>query len=103
MNFGLTSVLIPLSTSRYEEMLADFGLAKATAWNDIKSCKGTPYWMAPEVIFIFLNLLFDCIVYRLGMLLFSSIIIIYYTSQLGWFIIFIRITVNLVGQRKMVL
>ncbi|KAM0063965.1 putative mitogen-activated protein kinase kinase kinase STE-STE11 family [Helianthus debilis subsp. tardiflorus] len=30
--------------------LADFGLAKATALNDIKSCKGTPYWMAPEVV-----------------------------------------------------
>ncbi|XP_073065820.1 mitogen-activated protein kinase kinase kinase 1-like [Primulina eburnea] len=30
--------------------LADFGLAKATKMNDIKSCKGTPYWMAPEVV-----------------------------------------------------
>ncbi|KAK9071008.1 hypothetical protein SSX86_009576 [Deinandra increscens subsp. villosa] len=30
--------------------LADFGLAKATKFNDIKSCKGTPYWMAPEVV-----------------------------------------------------
>lgn len=30
--------------------LADFGLAKATTLNDIKSCKGTPYWMAPEVV-----------------------------------------------------
>ncbi|KAL4580650.1 hypothetical protein LXL04_016850 [Taraxacum kok-saghyz] len=30
--------------------LADFGLAKATKLNDIKSCKGTPYWMAPEVV-----------------------------------------------------
>uniref|UniRef100_A0A7N0V7P0 mitogen-activated protein kinase kinase kinase n=1 Tax=Kalanchoe fedtschenkoi TaxID=63787 RepID=A0A7N0V7P0_KALFE len=29
--------------------LADFGLAKATRKNDVKSCKGTPYWMAPEV------------------------------------------------------
>ncbi|CAL5407419.1 unnamed protein product [Camellia sinensis] len=28
--------------------LADFGLAKATTLNDVKSCKGTPYWMAPE-------------------------------------------------------
>ncbi|PIM97235.1 Mitogen-activated protein kinase kinase kinase [Handroanthus impetiginosus] len=32
--------------------LADFGLAKATKLNDIKSCKGTPYWMAPEVTFL---------------------------------------------------
>ncbi|PIN13171.1 MEKK [Handroanthus impetiginosus] len=30
--------------------LADFGLAKATKLDDLKSCKGTPYWMAPEVI-----------------------------------------------------
>ncbi|KAK4758319.1 hypothetical protein SAY87_019620 [Trapa incisa] len=30
--------------------LADFGLAKATMLNDIKSCKGTPFWMAPEVV-----------------------------------------------------
>ncbi|KAK1430240.1 hypothetical protein QVD17_12840 [Tagetes erecta] len=30
--------------------LADFGLAKATKLNDIKSCKGTPFWMAPEVV-----------------------------------------------------
>ncbi|XP_073140447.1 mitogen-activated protein kinase kinase kinase 1-like [Henckelia pumila] len=30
--------------------LADFGLAKATKMNDIKSCKGTPFWMAPEVV-----------------------------------------------------
>ncbi|KAL7235853.1 hypothetical protein ACSBR1_019189 [Camellia fascicularis] len=30
--------------------LADFGLAKATTLNDVKSCKGTPYWMAPEVV-----------------------------------------------------
>ncbi|KAK4755888.1 hypothetical protein SAY87_009645 [Trapa incisa] len=30
--------------------LADFGLAKATKLNDIKSSKGTPYWMAPEVV-----------------------------------------------------
>ncbi|KAI3821615.1 hypothetical protein L1987_09184 [Smallanthus sonchifolius] len=29
--------------------LADFGLAKVTKLNDIKSCKGTPYWMAPEL------------------------------------------------------
>ncbi|PWA91236.1 cysteine oxygenase/2-aminoethanethiol dioxygenase [Artemisia annua] len=28
--------------------LADFGLANAL--NDIKSCKGTPYWVAPEVV-----------------------------------------------------
>ncbi|KAK3009496.1 hypothetical protein RJ639_013861, partial [Escallonia herrerae] len=28
--------------------LSDFGLAKATKLNDVKSCKGTPYWMAPE-------------------------------------------------------
>ncbi|KAL9451831.1 hypothetical protein AB3S75_013412 [Citrus x aurantiifolia] len=31
--------------------LADFGLAKlATTMNDVKSCKGTPFWMAPEVV-----------------------------------------------------
>jgi mitogen-activated protein kinase kinase kinase 1 len=31
--------------------LADFGLAKATTkLNDVKSCKGTPFWMAPEVV-----------------------------------------------------
>ncbi|GFQ02421.1 mitogen-activated protein kinase kinase kinase 1 [Phtheirospermum japonicum] len=28
--------------------LADFGLAKATKFNDVKSCKGTAFWMAPE-------------------------------------------------------
>ncbi|XP_056164500.1 mitogen-activated protein kinase kinase kinase 1-like isoform X2 [Syzygium oleosum] len=30
--------------------LADFGLAKATTLNDIRSCKGTAFWMAPEVV-----------------------------------------------------
>ncbi|XP_050282604.1 uncharacterized protein LOC126723302 isoform X6 [Quercus robur] len=31
--------------------LADFGsLAKVTKLNDIKSCIGTPFWMAPEVV-----------------------------------------------------
>uniref|UniRef100_A0A5B7AG62 mitogen-activated protein kinase kinase kinase n=1 Tax=Davidia involucrata TaxID=16924 RepID=A0A5B7AG62_DAVIN len=30
--------------------LADFGLAKATKMNDVKSCKGTAFWMAPEVV-----------------------------------------------------
>ncbi|EPS68019.1 hypothetical protein M569_06750, partial [Genlisea aurea] len=30
--------------------LADFGLAKMSKLNDIKSSKGTPFWMAPEVI-----------------------------------------------------
>ncbi|KAJ0233250.1 Mitogen-activated protein kinase kinase kinase 9 [Hirschfeldia incana] len=30
--------------------LADFGLAKVSRLNDIKSSKGTPFWMAPEVI-----------------------------------------------------
>ncbi|KAG5525921.1 hypothetical protein RHGRI_032276 [Rhododendron griersonianum] len=30
--------------------LADFGLAKATKLNDIKSSKGTAFWMAPEVV-----------------------------------------------------
>ncbi|KAF2320167.1 hypothetical protein GH714_024859 [Hevea brasiliensis] len=30
--------------------LADFGLAKATKLKDVKSSKGTPYWMAPEVV-----------------------------------------------------
>ncbi|CAK9171725.1 unnamed protein product [Ilex paraguariensis] len=29
--------------------LADFGLAKATRLNDVQSCKGTAFWMAPEV------------------------------------------------------
>ncbi|AEE82648.1 putative mitogen-activated protein kinase [Arabidopsis thaliana] len=30
--------------------LADFGLAEASKFNDIMSCKGTLFWMAPEVI-----------------------------------------------------
>lgn len=30
--------------------LADFGLAKSTKLNDVQSCKGTAFWMAPEVI-----------------------------------------------------
>ncbi|KAJ7946659.1 Protein kinase [Quillaja saponaria] len=30
--------------------LADFGLAKATKLNDVKSSKGSPFWMAPEVV-----------------------------------------------------
>ncbi|CAM8941520.1 unnamed protein product [Rhodiola kirilowii] len=30
--------------------LTDFGLAKATKLNDVKSCKGTALWMAPEVV-----------------------------------------------------
>ncbi|KAF9687255.1 hypothetical protein SADUNF_Sadunf02G0074500 [Salix dunnii] len=30
--------------------LADFGLAKATKLNDVKSCKGTAFWMAPEFL-----------------------------------------------------
>ncbi|KAL7208823.1 hypothetical protein ACSBR1_030534 [Camellia fascicularis] len=30
--------------------LADFGLAKVTKLNDIKSFRGTAYWMAPEVV-----------------------------------------------------
>ncbi|KAK7385244.1 hypothetical protein VNO78_30958 [Psophocarpus tetragonolobus] len=30
--------------------LADFGLAKAIKLNDVKSCKGTALWMAPEVV-----------------------------------------------------
>ncbi|GFP87601.1 mitogen-activated protein kinase kinase kinase 1 [Phtheirospermum japonicum] len=30
--------------------LADFGLAKAVKLNDAKSCKGTAFWMAPEVV-----------------------------------------------------
>ncbi|KAF3967343.1 hypothetical protein CMV_008648 [Castanea mollissima] len=30
--------------------LADFGLAKVTKLIDIKCCKGTPFWMAPEVV-----------------------------------------------------
>ncbi|KAL0438028.1 UNVERIFIED_CONTAM: Mitogen-activated protein kinase kinase kinase [Sesamum latifolium] len=30
--------------------LADFGLAKTTKLNDVKSCKGTALWMAPEVV-----------------------------------------------------
>ncbi|GLU01003.1 hypothetical protein SLE2022_183300 [Rubroshorea leprosula] len=30
--------------------LADFGLAKAIKLNDVKSCRGTAFWMAPEVV-----------------------------------------------------
>ncbi|CAN6928172.1 unnamed protein product [Brassica oleracea] len=30
--------------------LADFGLAKVSQLNSIKSCKGTPFWLATEVI-----------------------------------------------------
>ncbi|ONI34915.1 hypothetical protein PRUPE_1G505700 [Prunus persica] len=30
--------------------LADFGLAKTIQMNDIISCQGTAYWMAPEVV-----------------------------------------------------
>ncbi|KAI3785368.1 hypothetical protein L1987_44486 [Smallanthus sonchifolius] len=30
--------------------LADFGLAKVAKFNDVKSCKGTAFWMAPEVV-----------------------------------------------------
>ncbi|KAI6690846.1 hypothetical protein NL676_027674 [Syzygium grande] len=30
--------------------LADFGLAKVTTLNDVRSCKGTAFWMAPEVV-----------------------------------------------------
>ncbi|CAJ1971824.1 unnamed protein product [Sphenostylis stenocarpa] len=30
--------------------LSDFGLAKAIKFNDVKSCKGTAFWMAPEVV-----------------------------------------------------
>ncbi|CAA7026689.1 unnamed protein product [Microthlaspi erraticum] len=30
--------------------LADFGLAKVSKLNDVKSCRGSPFWMAPEVI-----------------------------------------------------
>ncbi|XP_057798292.1 mitogen-activated protein kinase kinase kinase 1-like [Salvia miltiorrhiza] len=30
--------------------LADFGLAKVAKLNDVKSCKGTAFWMAPEVV-----------------------------------------------------
>ncbi|KAI3879993.1 hypothetical protein MKX03_020401 [Papaver bracteatum] len=30
--------------------LADFGLAKTTKLNDVKSCEGTAFWMAPEVV-----------------------------------------------------
>ncbi|XP_042502995.1 mitogen-activated protein kinase kinase kinase 1-like [Macadamia integrifolia] len=33
--------------------LADFGLAKATKLNDVKSCKGTAFWMAPEMQAVF--------------------------------------------------
>ncbi|XP_047341421.1 mitogen-activated protein kinase kinase kinase 1-like [Impatiens glandulifera] len=39
--------------------LADFGLAKATKLNDVKSCQGTPFWMAPEVSALLMS--FDCI------------------------------------------
>ncbi|CBI23901.3 unnamed protein product, partial [Vitis vinifera] len=30
--------------------IADFGLAKAPKFNVVKSCKGTPFWMEPEVV-----------------------------------------------------
>nr|CAE00640.1 putative mitogen-activated protein kinase 1 [Medicago sativa] len=30
--------------------VADFGLAKAIKLNDVKSCQGTAFWMAPEVV-----------------------------------------------------
>ncbi|CAL9232032.1 unnamed protein product [Arabidopsis halleri] len=30
--------------------LVDFGLAEVLKFNDIKSCWGTPFWMAPEII-----------------------------------------------------
>ncbi|KAK1361627.1 hypothetical protein POM88_046101 [Heracleum sosnowskyi] len=30
--------------------LSDFGLAKATKLNDVQSCKGLAFWMAPEVV-----------------------------------------------------
>ncbi|XP_017246766.1 uncharacterized protein LOC108218363 [Daucus carota subsp. sativus] len=30
--------------------LADFGLAKSSKLNDVQSCKGTAFWMAPEVV-----------------------------------------------------
>uniref|UniRef100_A0A0D3BWE6 Protein kinase domain-containing protein n=1 Tax=Brassica oleracea var. oleracea TaxID=109376 RepID=A0A0D3BWE6_BRAOL len=31
--------------------LTDFGLAEVSKFNDIKSTEGTPFWMAPEVLF----------------------------------------------------
>ncbi|PIN09340.1 Mitogen-activated protein kinase kinase kinase [Handroanthus impetiginosus] len=43
------NVLVDVSGS---VKLADFGLAKAIKLNGIKSCKGTPYLMAPEVTFL---------------------------------------------------
>ncbi|XP_010246355.1 PREDICTED: mitogen-activated protein kinase kinase kinase 1-like isoform X2 [Nelumbo nucifera] len=42
-----TNILVDVSGS---VKLADFGLAKATRMNDVKSCKGTAFWMAPEVV-----------------------------------------------------
>ncbi|XP_073221647.1 mitogen-activated protein kinase kinase kinase 1-like isoform X2 [Cicer arietinum] len=33
--------------------VADFGLAKAIKLNDVKSCKGTAFWMAPEISALF--------------------------------------------------
>ncbi|XVE60391.1 hypothetical protein DITRI_Ditri05aG0125000 [Diplodiscus trichospermus] len=41
--------------------LADFGLAKATKFNDVQSCKGTAFWMAPEVyLYAFLSEVITC-------------------------------------------
>ncbi|XP_028775010.1 LOW QUALITY PROTEIN: mitogen-activated protein kinase kinase kinase 1-like [Neltuma alba] len=45
-----TNILVDASGS---VKLADFGLAKATKFNDIKSCKGTAFWMAPEMQALF--------------------------------------------------
>ncbi|XP_027345408.1 mitogen-activated protein kinase kinase kinase 1-like [Abrus precatorius] len=42
-----SNILVDVSGS---VKLADFGLAKATKFNDVKSSKGSPYWMAPEVV-----------------------------------------------------
>ncbi|TKY56212.1 Mitogen-activated protein kinase kinase kinase 1 [Spatholobus suberectus] len=47
---GILNVQIYWWTANGSVKLADFGLAKAIKLNDVKSCKGTAFWMAPEVV-----------------------------------------------------
>ncbi|XP_030963768.1 mitogen-activated protein kinase kinase kinase 1-like, partial [Quercus lobata] len=47
MDIKCSNILVDASGS---VKLADFGLAKVTKLNDIKSCIGNPFWMAPEVV-----------------------------------------------------
>ncbi|KAK6246134.1 hypothetical protein SCA6_009224 [Theobroma cacao] len=39
-----------LSQFEHENIVQYYGTDKATKLNDVKSCKGTAYWMAPEVV-----------------------------------------------------